>query len=104
MVPILFTTLFLSPYILVPLFMARTFKRRAIHPQWLTYLLTAIILLIYPELFFRIAFLFKEPLKEGQYLCMFPPILINIVLLPIALVIQWIFNRRNAYIAIDLEA
>lgn len=91
---ILVIVLFLSPYILVPLFMAQLFRKHAIEPIWLTYLFAAIILLIYPDLMFWISSLFKAPLKEGQYLCMIPPIFINVVLLPIAVLFQWFFNRR----------
>ncbi|MES2828139.1 MAG: hypothetical protein V4687_08290 [Bacteroidota bacterium] len=90
---ILITALFFSPYILVPFIMARAFRIYAIEPKWLTYLFTAIFLLIYPDLMFWISLLFKEPLKDGRGMCFFPPVLMNVPLLPLALIVQWGFNR-----------
>lgn len=97
---ILVVVLFLSPYIMAPLFMARVFRKHIIEPQWLTYLLTAILLLIYPDLTFWILSHFKAPLKGGQYMCMIPPIFISVFLLPIAMLSQWIFNR---YLIVSLH-
>jgi hypothetical protein len=91
---ILIAVLFLSPYILVPFFMARMFRTDVIKSQWLPYLLTAIFLLIYPDLTFWVLSLFREPLKEGEYMCMVPPIFINIPLFPIAISLQVFFSLR----------
>lgn len=95
MLAILIATLLLSPYFLIPLFMSQAFRNGAAEKKWLwlSYLFTAILLFVYPDLMFWTLSLFREPLKEGQFLCMFPPIFINVPLLPLALLFQWGFNR-----------
>lgn len=83
----------LSPYILIPLLMTWLFRKYRVKPMWLTFLLTAMLLLVYPDLMTYFLFLFKEPLKENRSGCMFPPIFVNIPLLPLAMIFQAISNR-----------
>jgi len=86
--------LFLVPYVLVPFFLARKFSNGRMK-MWLTFLvtfsLTSIILCIWPFLFEWLNYaLFPAPEKDPM--CRFPMIFINIVLLPISLLLQILFN------------
>lgn len=92
MLDIFIVVLVLSPYALVPWMMTVFFKTRSINPLWLTYFLTFIALMIYPNLVDLTLSLTRE-VDPRRINCHFPMVFINVVLLPVSLLIQYATNQ-----------
>lgn len=85
--------LILLPYLLVPILAAFFCKRRKLIPAWLSYVLTAILITLYPFLLFWI----DQLLSQREVKCLNPEFAVlmwNLVfMVPTSLVLQFIFNN-----------
>ena len=77
----------LLPYLIVPWYSLYIFKRQDIQPLWLSYLLTFVVLMIYPVLLEWLSS-FSKAHDELHGKCAPPMVLINILLIPISLALQ----------------
>lgn len=82
--------LYIASFILLPWLMTRIFIKRNIEPLALTYLLTGIILMILPFFLDWVSSL--NHVAGEKAWCRFPLVLGNIVLLPVSMTFQLIFN------------
>ncbi|MCF6132471.1 hypothetical protein [Flavobacterium wongokense] len=85
--------LILFPYIAVPLLLAYSYKRWNLVGQWLTYLITAFLIFLYPLLLFWIdRTIHTRPVK-----CLNPEFAVFagnlIIMVPVCLLLQFIFNK-----------
>ena len=89
--------LYLSPYLLIPLLLAVSFKLLKISTKhtWFAYVITTIILFFYPIVYFQIDDYFHPPDHHCVDCGMVNISLIIVglvVFLPIAIGLQWLFN------------
>lgn len=85
--------LILSPYILIPLFLAYSYKKWNIKDRLSTYFLTAILIFFYPLFIFWI----NRSIDDTSVKCLNPEFAAFfgnlIIMVPACLIIQFIFNK-----------
>lgn len=87
------TLMLFGPYVLVPLFIALIFKYQSLRPTVLTYCATFILITFYPIFMkWEDKILYPE-IPVPEYEC--PPFFISsfVIMVPICLVLQAIFNK-----------
>ena len=85
--------LLLLPYILIPLLLAYAYKRGQLIAGWITFMLTALLILLYPLLLFWI----DHTINNRPVKCMNPEFVVFagnlIVMVPFCLLLQFLFNK-----------
>lgn len=87
-----FLILFLSPYIIIPWLLSVLFKKGKIDPALLTYVFTTILTIAYTT-FLQLLPTISAGGEDGHK-CSSPVLIFIVLLLPISLIAQSIFNNK----------